>query len=111
MSDSRCATNYNIDNMMYLPHLRCRVKDHEVLHTGHKTRYWCSQDEDRKDKAKPSDLPGVVHRNTPGKVCFPCKSSLVIVCKRANPKSEDRLVTVRLKHLQPHVRATVALKD
>ncbi len=35
---------------------------------------------------------------------FPCKSSLVIVCKRANHLSldEKQLVTIRLKHACPH---------
>lgn len=35
---------------------------------------------------------------------FPCKSSLVIICKDAVPKATDqRLVTIRLKHVCPHV--------
>lgn len=72
--------------------------------TGHKTRYWCSQDIDRKAKSKPSERAGAKHRDNVGMTRFPCKSSLVIVCKRANPRSLDakQLVTIRLKHACPH---------
>lgn len=88
----------------------CRVKDHEALHTGHKTRFWCSQDEERKAKVrKPRDQSGTRARHHDDMLRFPCKSSLVIVCKSASRKQRvtqqvGRLVTVRLKHACAHAR-------
>lgn len=85
-----------------------RVKDHETLHTGHKTRFWCSQDEERKAKVRKSES-GTRTKHHDDMLRFPCKSSLVIVCKSASRKQRvtqqvGRLVTVRLKHACAHAR-------
>ncbi|KAJ6632303.1 hypothetical protein B0H10DRAFT_1937952 [Mycena sp. CBHHK59/15] len=38
---------------------RFTVKDHQKLKTGHRARFWCSQDEARKKKSKSSQSPDV----------------------------------------------------
>ena len=82
---------------------RNRVKDNHLLKNGHKTRYWCCQDIDRKQAARQSEKEGVKHRDTVGMHCFNCKSKLHVSCG-ANPDDEDtRVVTIWLEH---HIRHT-----
>ncbi|KAJ6483695.1 hypothetical protein DFH09DRAFT_1340301 [Mycena vulgaris] len=45
---------------------RFTVKDHRALKSGHRTRYWCSQDEVHKKKSKASQDPDVRNRDTLG---------------------------------------------
>lgn len=40
-----------------------RVKDNKTTKTGHRTRFWCSQDAGRKKKAKLSLNPDAKHRD------------------------------------------------
>ncbi|KAJ7307825.1 hypothetical protein DFH08DRAFT_975430 [Mycena albidolilacea] len=42
---------------------RFTVKDHRPLKSGHRTRYWCSQDEGRKKKSKASQNPAIRNRD------------------------------------------------
>ncbi|KAJ7342562.1 hypothetical protein DFH08DRAFT_1012256 [Mycena albidolilacea] len=63
---------------------RFTVKDHRPLKSGHRTRYWCSQDEGRKKKSKASQNPAIRNRD--------------------NKDNEEELtITVRLKHAAKHV--------
>ncbi|KAJ7436299.1 hypothetical protein B0H11DRAFT_1754960 [Mycena galericulata] len=43
---------------------RFRVRDNRTMETGYKTRLWCCQDEDRKQKARPSTREGATPRDT-----------------------------------------------
>ncbi|KAG1874930.1 hypothetical protein F4604DRAFT_1581975, partial [Suillus subluteus] len=45
---------------------RFRVQHNYPLKTGHKTILWCCQDEDKKQKSRPSLKEGVKHRDTIG---------------------------------------------
>ncbi|KAG6835378.1 hypothetical protein H0H93_002014, partial [Arthromyces matolae] len=83
---------------------RFTVKDHKRLKNGHKTRYWCSQDLDRKKKSKKSEEPGVKQRDNVGMKRYPCHSRLVIT-SRETEASMVR-VTVRLVHGARHVTYT-----
>jgi hypothetical protein len=42
------------------------VKDHRKLKSGHRTRFWCSQDEARKKKSKASQNPDIRNRDNVG---------------------------------------------
>ena len=79
------------------------MKDNQLLKNGHKTRYWCSQDEARKQKARPCQREGAKHRNTLGMRRYGCKSKLNISC-RTNPKREENTyrVTIWLEHHRKH---------
>ncbi|KAF8896786.1 hypothetical protein CPB84DRAFT_1963103 [Gymnopilus junonius] len=55
------------------------VKDHKKQKTGHRTRYWCSQDIARKKKSKPSQAPGAKHCDYIEMTRYPCQSRLSIV--------------------------------
>ena len=70
---------------------------------GHKTRYWCCQDADRKE-AQPSQREGVKHRDTLGMHCFNCKSKLNISCC-INPQSKENTytITIWLEHHMRHI--------
>jgi hypothetical protein len=76
-----------------------RVKNHIDLKNGHKTRYWCCQDKDRKQKSRPSQRDGAKHRDTLGMHRYSCKSHLNISCQQKSTNGEDILtVTIWLKH-------------
>ncbi|KAF8218418.1 hypothetical protein L208DRAFT_1383291, partial [Tricholoma matsutake] len=47
------------------------VKDNKVLKTSHRSHFWRSQDEAHKKKAKPSEKPGVKHRDHVGMKQYP----------------------------------------
>jgi hypothetical protein len=79
------------------------VKDHKKLKSGHRTRFWCSQDEARKKKSKASQNPDIRNRDNVGMKRYPCESKLSISC-RARKDNEDQLdVTIQLKHAAKHV--------
>ncbi|KAJ7909714.1 hypothetical protein B0H13DRAFT_2330063 [Mycena leptocephala] len=65
---------------------RWTVKDHKRLASGHRTRFWCSQDEARKKKSKASQNSDVRNRDN----------------MRKND-DEQLYVTVLLKHAGKHV--------
>ena len=77
------------------------MRDNKRLKSGRKTHYWCSQDKDRKKKAKASEVPGVKHRDNLGMNRFECRSRLVISC-RAGAAANTRMVTIRINHHENH---------
>ncbi|KAF7358846.1 SWIM-type domain-containing protein [Mycena sanguinolenta] len=82
---------------------RFTVKDHRKLKSGHHTRYWCSQDENRKKKTKASQNPGIRNRDTLGMKRFPCHSKLSISCRVQKDNKDILDITVRVKHAAKHV--------
>ncbi|KAJ6558978.1 hypothetical protein B0H10DRAFT_2369275 [Mycena sp. CBHHK59/15] len=64
---------------------RFTVKDHRKLKSGHRTRFWCSQDEARKKKSK---------------------SKLAISCRTLRDNNDELNVTVQLKHAGKHINYT-----
>ncbi|KAJ7238382.1 hypothetical protein C8J57DRAFT_1566088 [Mycena rebaudengoi] len=81
---------------------RFTVKDHRPSKTGHQTRFWCSQDEDRKKKSKSSQNPDIRNCENVGMKCYPCGSKLVISC-RTGKDANQLNVTVQLKHVAGHI--------
>jgi hypothetical protein len=71
--------------------------------TGFKTRFWCSQDLERKKKSHPSEKEGAKHRDTVGMKRFNCSSCLRITCREEPNHPGTRLVKIYLKHSGPHV--------
>ncbi|KAJ7916046.1 hypothetical protein B0H13DRAFT_2451203 [Mycena leptocephala] len=85
-----------------ISHYRFTVKDHKKLKSGHRTRFWCSQDEVRKKKSKASQNPDICNRDNVGMKRYPCESKLSISCW-ARKDNEDQLdVTIQLKHAAKH---------
>jgi hypothetical protein len=83
-----------------------RIKDHYPLKTGHRTRYWCCQDKNRKQKARPSQREGAKPRDTLGMLRYDCKSKLHI-SYRTNPgreRCEEKAfrITIWLEHHMKH---------
>lgn len=81
-----------------------RIKDHHPLETGHKTWYWCCQDENRKYTSRPSQREGAKHRDTLGMHRYNCKSKLNI-SYHANPRSEEKTYTISIL-LEHHLKHT-----
>ncbi|KAJ7215799.1 hypothetical protein GGX14DRAFT_359361 [Mycena pura] len=81
---------------------RFTVRDHPKSKHGHRTRYFCSQDETSKKTLKPSQNPTAKRRENPGMVRFPCHGRLTIISSRQKD-SATRIVSVNLKHAVPHV--------
>ncbi|KAJ7931949.1 hypothetical protein B0H13DRAFT_1545554, partial [Mycena leptocephala] len=82
---------------------RFTVKDHRPLKSGHRTHYWCSQDEGRKKKSKASQNPAIRNRDNVGMKRYPCGSRLSISCRAQKDNEEELTITVRLKHAAKHV--------
>ncbi|KAJ7774147.1 hypothetical protein DFH07DRAFT_988137 [Mycena maculata] len=72
---------------------RFTVKDHRELKSGHRARFWCSQDEAHKKKSKASDDPDIRNRDTVGMKRYPCGSKMTISC---------RTIAVQLHHAIKH---------
>ncbi|KAJ7712299.1 hypothetical protein B0H16DRAFT_1243040, partial [Mycena metata] len=85
---------------------RFTVRDNKELASGHRTRYWCSQDEARKKKTKASQDPQIKNRDTVGMKRYPCGSKLVISCRTSRGDADELTVTVDLKHAAEHVSYT-----
>ena len=80
-----------------------RVKENKALTTGHKTRYWCCQDQNRKQKSRPSQREGAKHRDTLGMHRYECKSRLNISCRRIVTHGNNTCtVTIWLEHHKRH---------
>ena len=74
------------------------MKEHLPLTTGHKTWFWCCQDQSCKSKAIPSQREGVVHRDMLRMHRYDCQSQLNI-SYRANSRSEETYtISVWLEH-------------
>lgn len=79
------------------------VRDHEVLPTGHKTRFWCCQDRARKKKTKKAKRPDAKCRDTEGMCRFDCSSRMSITCRRGSTPAL-RLVTLSIDHHARHTK-------
>ncbi|KAJ7721079.1 hypothetical protein DFH07DRAFT_691115, partial [Mycena maculata] len=80
---------------------RFTMKDHRELKSGHRARFWCSQDEAHKKKSKASDDPDIRNRDTVGMKRYPCGSKMTISCRTS--KEENKLtVAVQLHHAIKH---------
>ncbi|KAK6996318.1 hypothetical protein R3P38DRAFT_2366779, partial [Favolaschia claudopus] len=80
---------------------RFRVKENISSTTGHRTRLWCCQDKNRKQKARPSAREGAKHRDTLGMDRFDCKSVPRVSSLDGNPGM--RRISISLIHLDAHV--------
>ncbi|KAJ3741085.1 hypothetical protein DFH05DRAFT_1424144 [Lentinula detonsa] len=92
---------------------RFTVNNHPKMIMGHKTRYWCCQDSQRKKAPKPSQGENVVHRDYVGMERFPCKSRLTVTSKLISTLDpNEKLITIKLDHCISHVHYyDVSLKD
>jgi hypothetical protein len=86
------------------------VKDHPQVTKGHKTRFWCSQDEAHRSKssraARKSQGSLYAPRVTSNgeimaKARYPCRSRLLI-SSRDSDKAGMRIITVRMHHHYAH---------
>lgn len=73
------------------------------LATGHKTRFWCSQDRAHKKKVKKSTAQDVKHRDTESMYRFDCSSRLNIACRRGM-NAAMRLITISIVHHTRHTK-------
>ncbi|KAJ7194330.1 hypothetical protein GGX14DRAFT_339727, partial [Mycena pura] len=80
---------------------RFTVHDNPKLKNGHRTRYYCSQDESSKKAPKPSQNPDAKPRETPGMVRFPCRGRLTISSRQKDDST--RIVAINLRHAVHHV--------
>jgi len=69
--------------------------------TGHKTCYWCCQDQDRNKKAWPSQWEGAKPHDTLGMHQYNCESSLNISCHDDDSEGTCT-ITIWLKHGKCH---------
>lgn len=101
----RCipGQSYNLSLTLYR-----RVKDHPPDKNGHTTRFWCSQDIQRKSSKRK-----VSRVSTAGdllaKPRYPCRSRLLVSSRAAPVTGTDsarmdgeKLVTIRMYHHFPH---------
>ena len=78
------------------------MKDSQILKASQSIRYWCCQDENRKQPCQPSQKEHAKHRDTVGMHRYGCQSKLTISC-RTNPSREDTyMITVSLEHHMRH---------
>jgi hypothetical protein len=85
-------------------HHNARVHDNKELVTGFRTKYWCSQDEEQKKKAKPSQKPDAKHRDNLGMTRFKCGSRLTISCNSGGDKiAVECTLHISLVHHEQHV--------
>ncbi|KAJ6624059.1 hypothetical protein B0H10DRAFT_2213107 [Mycena sp. CBHHK59/15] len=78
------------------------VRDHRKLKSGHRTRFWCSQDAAHKKKSKVSQNPDIRNRDNVGMKRYSCQSKLSISCQRKKD-SEELTVNVKLQHAGKHI--------
>ncbi|KAJ7765238.1 hypothetical protein B0H16DRAFT_1796560, partial [Mycena metata] len=78
-----------------------RFRDNQKTKTGYKTRLWCCQDEDCKQRARPSDNPDAKRRDTVGMKRYKSQSRLRVTCQE---KGEGKcIVIICLRHKLTHV--------
>ncbi|KAH8985840.1 hypothetical protein EDB86DRAFT_2832929 [Lactarius hatsudake] len=73
---------------------RFRVKDNKPLQNGHKTRYWCCQDESRRQKSRPSQREGAKHWDTLGMCRYESSSE---------SREKTYTITISLEHHKRHI--------
>ncbi|TEB27091.1 hypothetical protein FA13DRAFT_976453 [Coprinellus micaceus] len=99
---------------------RFTVKDHPRINNGHKTRFWCSQDDAHKNKAKGARAalgdvpkPRVTSSGDPmAKTRYPCRSRLLI-SSRDSDRPGIRIITIRLAHHlahEPYIDSTLPVE-
>lgn len=81
---------------------RFTVRQNIGLTAGHKTRYYCSQDHEKKQKMRPSTRDGAKHRDNVGMRRYNCQSRLNISCK-ASPTIDVCVITVYIHHHEAHI--------
>lgn len=79
-----------------------RIKEHLPLKSGHKTRYWCCQDKNRKTKSQPSKREGAIPHDTLGMHRYDCKSKLNISCRTNQSNVHTHTITIWLEHHMKH---------
>ena len=80
------------------------IKDNIPSQNGHKTRFWCCQDENQKSKSQPSQNSSAKPRDTIGMHCYSCKSKLNISVQANNCTRENTYtITIWLEHHNKHV--------
>ena len=86
------------------------VKDHPQVINGHKTRFWCSQDEAHRSKSSRAARKSQGNIYAPrvtsngeimAKARYPCRSRLLI-SSRDSDKNGMRIITVRMHHHYAH---------
>jgi hypothetical protein len=81
-----------------------RVKENIPSVNGYKTRHWCCQDKDRKQKSHPSEREGAKHRDTLGMHRYNCKSALNISCwTNTGNRRNTCTITIWVEHQMKHV--------
>ncbi|KAJ7336981.1 hypothetical protein DFH08DRAFT_813277 [Mycena albidolilacea] len=83
--------------------MRMRVKDHKKLKCGHRTRFFCSQDEAQKKKSKALTNPDIRNRDNIAMKRYPCGSKLSISCRAQEDNDDKPDVIVQLKHAGKHI--------
>ncbi|KAF5359154.1 hypothetical protein D9756_002989 [Leucocoprinus leucothites] len=94
---------------------RFTVKDHPRISSGHKTRFWCSQDEAHRSKSsKLARLPNSTSKprissagEALAKARYACRSRLLISSRDAESSSSNdvnglRVITIRMHHHATH---------
>lgn len=87
-----------------------RVKDHPRINNGHKTRFWCSQDEAHRSKSsKLARLPNSASKprissagEALAKARYACKSRLLISSRDPSSIGGGNVITIRLHHHVAH---------
>ncbi|KAJ7850525.1 hypothetical protein B0H14DRAFT_3664816 [Mycena olivaceomarginata] len=87
-----------VQEIWALTGFRFTVWDHRQSKSGHRTRFFCCQDERRKKKSKRSQDPNVRNRDTVGMKRFSCGSKLSISCRTHPTEREELTVTVQMEH-------------
>lgn len=102
-----CVFQYDII-LLFRPQRNCSVKDHPQFTNGHKTRFWCSQDESHRSKSSRAarKAQGELYKprqsssgETLAKNRFPCRSRLLI---SSRDSGTHPIVTVRMHHHVAH---------
>jgi hypothetical protein len=86
---------------MKITHIN-RIKDHQLLQSGHQTRYWCCQDQNQKSKPRPSQREGAKHRDTLGMHRYDCRSKLNISLHINQSDKNTYQITISLEHHMKH---------
>ncbi|KAG6327570.1 hypothetical protein ID866_11519, partial [Astraeus odoratus] len=80
------------------------VHEHFVLQTGHKTYFWCSQDDNKKKRQCHSEKEGVRHHDKVGMKWFSCSSQLIVSCCHQHGNESDQCtMSIRISHHEAHV--------
>ncbi|KIY43804.1 hypothetical protein FISHEDRAFT_77736 [Fistulina hepatica ATCC 64428] len=102
-SNDRLHIRGIVDDIFKTTGYKFTIKDHPQLKEGHKTRFWCAQDEVQRARKYHGSVEQRVDSSgkTVGKIRFPCRSSL-LVSVRGEGALGQRVVTIRLHHHHAH---------